>query len=392
MEKQDEPESDTNALTGKIFVVVLALLDGALRKQKVHLTPEELQIKTTRAVSQLLLSSTGILDMSSISPEMPSSLTSETDLDSMLEAMAHSGFPLDLMRSLLDATSRDIVNMIQGKIRKVHHPLISDTAKDSVMKHIFHRINEKVKMFFEGFKQIMKKRSTELQQNTVLSSSASQTSLIEDLTVTNNQILKPAESLQTEDSQIPPGTQADIDSCKDDIIYNILDLYKKEVHLVEFSSPDECKVIKELKRLVRANGQLSLLDVRQEAIKWMEEDRFGHGRSRPTAAYNGEGGFTLQCDAVVSHSVELAELKDIVVKQQAQLDMLTRHLVPSNNSLRPTPTRVSRYKRTRDGQPVCLRCDRPGHIARYCPADPPPSNNRPIPPASSGRASSQSEN
>ncbi|KAL6473647.1 hypothetical protein MHYP_G00172080 [Metynnis hypsauchen] len=271
-EKQDESESETEALTGKIIVVVLDLLDGNsaertdhktsdllrataerliqtattsdleksvfvdYRKQKADLPPEELQTKATMAVSQLLLSSTGVLDMSSSSPEMPSSLASETDLDSMLEAMAHSGFPPDLMRSHLDATSRDIVNMIQGKIRKDHHPLSNDTVKD-----IFHRVNEKVNMFFKGFKQIMKKRSTELQQNTVPSSSASQTSLIEDLT---DQTLKAAESLQTEDSQMPPTTQADIESCMDDIIYNVLDLYKKEVQLVESSSPDECKVIK----------------------------------------------------------------------------------------------------------------------------------------------------
>ena len=38
-------------------------------------------------------------------------------------------------------------------------------------------------MFFNVFKQFVKNRSTELQQNTVPSSSASQTSLIDDLTV-----------------------------------------------------------------------------------------------------------------------------------------------------------------------------------------------------------------
>ena len=226
-ETQDEPESHTEALTGKIIVVVLDVLKGnsaertkqsktsdllrataerliqtasALEveervfvdyeKEKVHLLPEELQTKATRAVSQLLLSNTAVWEMSSGSPEMPSSLASETDLDSMLEAMARSGFPADLMRSHLDATSRDIVNTIQrnidmfsstspsGKIRKVHRPLSSNTAKD-----IFHRTNEKLKMFFSVFKQFVKNRSTELQQNTVPSSSPSQTSLIDDLTV-----------------------------------------------------------------------------------------------------------------------------------------------------------------------------------------------------------------
>ncbi|KAL6477101.1 hypothetical protein MHYP_G00156000 [Metynnis hypsauchen] len=229
-EKQHASKTDTEALTGKIIVVVLDVLEGnsaertdhktsdLLRataerliqtattseveermfvdyeKQKIHLPPEELQTKAARAVSQLLLSSTGVWDMSSSSPEMPSSLASETDLDPMLEAMARSGFPTDLMQSHLDATSRDIVNTIQGsidtftstspsmKIRKFHRPLSSDTAKDSMMHNIFHRINEKVKMFFGVSKQFVKK-STELQQNTVPSSSASQTSLIDHLII-----------------------------------------------------------------------------------------------------------------------------------------------------------------------------------------------------------------
>lgn len=150
---------------------------------------------------------------------------------------------------------------------------------------------------------------------------------------------------------------------------------------------------RELKRLVRANAQLSLLDVRQEAIRWLEEDRPSRSRSQRMVVRNSDD-FISQCDSVTSHSSELAELKHLVLKQQAQLDMLTRHLAPPKSNPRTAPARDGRFRRTRDGQPVCLRCNQPGHIARYCQTNlpPPPPNGRPVNSVPSGRVNSQSEN
>ena len=170
---RETTEPDTDTVTNKVIMVVLDVLDGSsagtadykttnllnaaterlkrmatssnLEKRLIvrHKPQGGLQTKATRAVSQILLISTGVLEKSSRSPEIPSSLASETGLDSMLEAMAEAGFPTDLLRSHLDATSRDIVDTISGnmevvsvtspssKKRKDFHDLRSDSAKDS---------------------------------------------------------------------------------------------------------------------------------------------------------------------------------------------------------------------------------------------------------------------
>ena len=140
-EEQKEAELDTAAITSKIIVAVLDLMDGSrvgrddlkisdllicdaekikhmtsnsedsLNKRTLlvenKLSAQELQATATRAVSQVLLSSTGVLEMKSSSSELPSSVTSVADLDSMLEGMAQSGIPTDLMRNHLETTSRE---------------------------------------------------------------------------------------------------------------------------------------------------------------------------------------------------------------------------------------------------------------------------------------------
>ena len=55
------------------------------------LSAQELQATATRAVSQVLLSSTGVLEMNGSSSELPSSRASEANPDFMLEAMAQIG-------------------------------------------------------------------------------------------------------------------------------------------------------------------------------------------------------------------------------------------------------------------------------------------------------------
>ena len=76
------------------------------------LSAQELQAAATRAVSQVLLSSTGVLEMNGSSSELPSSRASEANPDFMLEAMAQPRIPTDLMRSHLESTLWDIVDTI----------------------------------------------------------------------------------------------------------------------------------------------------------------------------------------------------------------------------------------------------------------------------------------
>ncbi|XP_049340756.1 uncharacterized protein LOC125804921 [Astyanax mexicanus] len=147
---------------------------------------------------------------------------------------------------------------------------------------------------------------------------------------------------------------------------------------------------RELKRLVRTDEGVTLLDVRREAIRWIEEGQPGRDRGQRLIGYNSE--IASQCEATVVQPAGLAELRDLVLKQQAQLDMLVRRLGPVNSNF-PTSSvpRASRFKRTPDGQPICIKCNNPGHIARYCQAAPPTRDNGPVHQVRS-HSSSPSEN
>lgn len=147
---------------------------------------------------------------------------------------------------------------------------------------------------------------------------------------------------------------------------------------------------RELKRLVRADGGLTLLDVRKEAIRWVDEGQSGRDRTR-TSGRASETQYTSQCEATLAQTSELAELKDMVLKQQAQLDTLIKHLGQSSNRPQAVQShRGSRFRRAPDGQPICFRCDKPGHIARYCQMTPPLSNHRSAPHAPPDNSATQS--
>lgn len=134
---------------------------------------------------------------------------------------------------------------------------------------------------------------------------------------------------------------------------------------------------RELKRLVRADGHLSLLDVRREATRWVEEGQTNRDRSHHVLGRSSEISYMSQCDSTVAQPSEMVELKEMVLKQQAQLDMLVQHLGQSTGKpYAPQLNREGRFKRAPNGQSICIRCDRPGHIARYCQSAP-SSNSRP---------------
>lgn len=148
---------------------------------------------------------------------------------------------------------------------------------------------------------------------------------------------------------------------------------------------------RELKRLVRADGEMTLLDVRREAIRWVEEGQSGRDRTPRASGRASETQYTSQCEATLAQTSELAELKDMVLKQQAQLDTLLKHLGQSSNRPQAVQShRGSRFRRTPDGQPICFRCDKPGHIARYCQTTPPLSNHTSAPHATLGNSTTQS--
>lgn len=87
----------------------------------------------------------------------------------------------------------------------------------------------------------------------------------------------------------------------------------------------------ELKRLIRNNPELTLLDLKAEAIQWEHEGGlFGMGNSRTMPSFCATKTTSVQClfhcssDGITTS--QLAALTDTVQKQQEQLDHISQAL------------------------------------------------------------------
>ncbi|XP_065133195.1 uncharacterized protein [Paramisgurnus dabryanus] len=125
---------------------------------------------------------------------------------------------------------------------------------------------------------------------------------------------------------------------------------------------------RELKRLVRQNPLWTLLELRKEAMRWVEEGQPIRNRPSRVAPHSLETQAIVTCEENRMVSSEFAELKDMVVRQQAQLDLILKTLsnTEGSSSNVTRPPRSTRFRRTPDGQPICVKCNQGGHIARYC--------------------------
>ena len=133
---------------------------------------------------------------------------------------------------------------------------------------------------------------------------------------------------------------------------------------------------RELKGLVRQHADWSLLDARKEAMRWVTEGDSPTFKSRPKQLpVSSEAKVGVVCEATMGEHSELSELKALIAAQQIQLDTITKSLASSRTSsnVDRSTSRAPRFRRTADGQPICIRCNAPGHIARYCPATVPAS-------------------
>lgn len=114
---------------------------------------------------------------------------------------------------------------------------------------------------------------------------------------------------------------------------------------------------RELKQMVRRQPDATLLDVRTEAIQWEREGLPGGVRGRSNSIplvvgvqYGVHGG---------SQASEMAEMKEMLRRQQEQLNLLTESIDRLQN-----PQQYNRPPRT--SPIICRRCNQPGHIARHC--------------------------
>ncbi|XP_073669628.1 uncharacterized protein [Paramisgurnus dabryanus] len=133
---------------------------------------------------------------------------------------------------------------------------------------------------------------------------------------------------------------------------------------------------RELKRRLALDPQMSFLSLRSIAIKWGEEGKQGMSM-RPRAfsfdTYVSEGcSRGADSNAISVVNTEMTELKECLRRQQTQLDAILSQL----NSSRPQGNprggggQSKPYRFQSDGKPICIRCNRAGHIARYCRIDP----------------------
>lgn len=126
----------------------------------------------------------------------------------------------------------------------------------------------------------------------------------------------------------------------------------------------DCALRRELKQLIRRQPNATLLEVRSEAIRWEREGMPGGSRGRSHSVPSAFGiQYAVQGRPPLlgsnTQGSELAELKEILKRQQEQLNQLTHSLACLQNPPRNLPAKSK-------GPIICRRCQQPGHFARQC--------------------------
>lgn len=121
---------------------------------------------------------------------------------------------------------------------------------------------------------------------------------------------------------------------------------------------------RELKRFTREKPASTLLEVRSEALTWVEEGNREVVVSDVQSWCNVTHGSVVGPDPKVrfQEPTELKEVKDMLRQQQTQINELTQRL----DSLMAHKSESSVTSVRQNGSRRFLRCNKVGHIARYC--------------------------
>lgn len=133
---------------------------------------------------------------------------------------------------------------------------------------------------------------------------------------------------------------------------------------------------RELKQRVLQTPDLSFLALRSIALKWADVGRQG-GKTRPRA-YSCDTncqvveGVNAEMHAVtLGSNDDILQIKECLRKQQVQLDTLMKQMSvhfsqPSQTDIPSISPTTGPFRFQADGKPICHRCGRAGHIARFC--------------------------
>lgn len=132
---------------------------------------------------------------------------------------------------------------------------------------------------------------------------------------------------------------------------------------------------RELRRLVRERPGSNLFEVREEAIMWALEDRprsSNVARSRNLVGASPSEMTEQTTDSPTDLRLTLQEVVKIITQQgkaigeltNAVRELTTQNLSSGAGNKGSRPKVQPKY--TSDGQPICLRCEGVGHIARHC--------------------------
>lgn len=121
---------------------------------------------------------------------------------------------------------------------------------------------------------------------------------------------------------------------------------------------------RELKQLVRRQPQATLIEVRAEALRWEREGFLGGARERShslPAMYGLQYGVqSSPCPpSAIPQNSDLCELKELLKRQQEQLNQLTQTVASLHTTSLPP-------RHNHAGPLICRRCHQPGHFAREC--------------------------
>ena len=131
---------------------------------------------------------------------------------------------------------------------------------------------------------------------------------------------------------------------------------------------------RELKKNIRQQPTISFFELRKEALQWGEEAECGVERRRRVVGTCEKVEATPVEVGVVTAAVEakpdpmLAKVLELLQKQQSQIDDLSQKLTTTMQTAgsKRTDTRKWQPRYDASGQPICFKCQKSGHIARFC--------------------------